>query len=54
MVHSVVVCFSDVDPYGLESEAIPFLTPLNDDRAGDHGASWTVQWTDVDGPSAAG
>ena len=53
MVHPIVVCLSDVHSYGLESEAISLLTPLDDDRAGDHGAAWTVQWTDVYGTSAA-
>ena len=54
MVHPVVVCLSDVYSYGLEGEAISLLTPLNDDRAGDHGAPGTVQWADVYSTGAAG
>ena len=54
MVHPVVVCLADVDSYGLEGEAISLLTPLNDNRAGDHGAPGTVQWADVYSTSAAG
>ena len=38
----------------LEGEAISPLTPLNDNRAGDHGAPGTVQWADVYSTSAAG
>ena len=53
MVHPVVVCLSNVDSYGLESEAISLLTPLNDDRTGDHGAPGTVQWADVYSTGAA-
>ena len=53
MVHPVVVSLSDVDSYGLEREPVTLLTPLDDDRAGDHGATRTVQWTDVYATSAA-
>ena len=53
MVHPVVVCLSDVDSYGLEGEAISLLTPLNDDRAGDHGTTRTIQWADVYSTCAA-
>ena len=53
MVHPVVVSLSDVDSYRLECEAISLLAPLNDERAGDHGAARAVQWTNFYSTSTA-
>ena len=36
MVHPVVVSLSNVDSYGLERKPVALLTPLDDNRAGDH------------------